>query len=96
MDAVCLPTVEALRDYVLKTLCDRGELDPKQAPLFQSLLRRSGRTCGLYFAVQGPRRVRLEAIWAGEEGRLLFYDSNGLRFGEARLVEGPDPLKLAG
>jgi len=33
-------------------------------------------------------------VWAGEENRILFYDSSGLRFAEVRLSEGPDPLKM--
>jgi hypothetical protein len=39
--------------------------------------------------------VKTYAVWAGEEDRILFYDSTGLRFGETKLSEGPDPLKLA-
>jgi hypothetical protein len=34
-------------------------------------------------------------VWAGEENRVLFYDSSGLRFAETRLSEAPDPVKLA-
>jgi len=32
---------------------------------------------------------------AGDEDRILFYDSTGSRFAQARLSDGPDPLKLA-
>jgi hypothetical protein len=39
--------------------------------------------------------VKTYAVWAGEEDRILFYDSNGQRFGEVRLSEAPDPRKLA-
>jgi hypothetical protein len=49
----------------------------------------------LFFQVQGPRLLRTHAIWAGDENRILFYDSTGLRFAETRLSEAPDPLKLA-
>jgi hypothetical protein len=34
-------------------------------------------------------------VWAGEEGRILCYNSSGVRFAEVRLSEAPDPRKLA-
>jgi hypothetical protein len=96
MDAVvALSTLDDLRRYVHSRLCDHDRLDPKQAPLFHAIIKRSGRPCGLFFQVQGPRMLKTYAVWAGEEGRILFYDSTGSRFAETRLSEGPDPLKLA-
>jgi hypothetical protein len=99
MDTVCrLPTLEKLREYVKSVLCQRDRLDPEQAPLTESVVRRRGRACGLFFQLQGPRRVRTYAVWAGDEAesRLLFHDSTGARFAECRLVEGPDPRELDG
>ena len=90
-----LPTVEELRAHVHSLLCDHDALDPKQAPLWQGLLTRRGKPCGLRFEVSGPRLTRTYAIWASEENRLLFYDSSGARFAEVRLSEAPDPLQLA-
>ncbi len=96
MDTVAgLPTLDALRGHVLKTLCEHDQLDPGQTPLHQSVITRSGRACGLFFQVQGPRLVRAYAVWAGEEDRILFYDSAGVRFAETRLSEGPDPRRVA-
>jgi hypothetical protein len=96
MDTVAgLPTLDALRNHVLKVLCDRDQLDPVQTPLLQAVITRSGRSCGLFFQVQGPRRVKTYAIWAGEEDRILFYDSVGARFAQTKLSEAPDPRKLA-
>jgi len=92
---VATPTLDELRQYIHATLCALDRLDPQQTPLLQETIRRSGRTCGLYFQVQGPRRMRSFAIWAGEEDRILFYDSAGLRVGETRLSEAPDPMSLA-
>ncbi len=92
---VCLPTIEAVCDHVLTTLCSHDQLEPKFTPLTKSILKRSGRVCGIFFSVQGPRRVKAYAVWAGEEDRILFYDSNGERFAETRLIDGPDPRKLA-
>lgn len=96
MDAVvALPTLDDLRGYVLKTLCAHDHLDPKQTPLYQGLVNRRGKPCGLFFHVQGPRLLKTYAVWAGEENRILFYDAAGLRFAQARLSEAPDPQKLA-
>jgi hypothetical protein len=96
MDAICLPTMDALRAHVLHVLCRHDQLDPAQTPLRQAIITRSGRACGLFFQVHGPRLVKTYAVWAGEENRILFYDSTGNRFAQTRLVESPDPLKLAG
>jgi hypothetical protein len=90
-----LPTFEDLRRYVRDTLCAHDHLDPAHTPLRQGVIMRSGRPCGLFFQVQGPRLLKTYAVWAGDEDRILFYDSTGLRFAETRLCDAPDPLKLA-
>ncbi len=96
MDAVAaLSTLDDLRGYVLRILCTHDRLDPAQTPLHQAVIRRKGQPCGLFFQVQGPRMLRTYAVWAGEENRILFYDSTGLRFAETRLSDAPDPQKLA-
>ena len=92
---VRLPSLEELRQHVRTVLCGHDQLDPDQTPLLQWLITRSGRPCGLYFQVQGPRMVKAYAVWAGEEGRILFYDSQGQRFAQTRVSEGPDPRQLA-
>jgi hypothetical protein len=91
---VSLLTLDELRRHVLTTLCGHDQLDPEQTPLYQAVIARRGRPCGLFFQVQGPRLLRSYAVWAGEEDRILFYDSAGVRFGETRLSEAPDPLKV--
>jgi hypothetical protein len=85
-----LATLQELRKYVHETLCEHDALEPADSPLLQSLIKRSGRVCGLFFQVTGPRSVKLYAVWAGEEDRILFYDSTGLRYAETRLSEAPD------
>jgi hypothetical protein len=92
---VALPTLDDLRQHVLETLCAHDRLDPGQTPFFQGLIKRAGRPCGLFFQVQGPRRVRTYALWASEEDRILFYDATGQRFAETRLSDAPDPQRLA-
>ncbi len=93
MDAnvVALPTFDKLCLHVHETLCARDRLDPLQAPMEQALIVRSGKPCGLFFQVKGPRLQNTYALWAGDENRILFYDSTGLRFAETRLSESPDP-----
>jgi hypothetical protein len=91
-----LPTVDDLRRHVLSVLCTRDQLDPSQTPLHEGLITRRGKTCGLFFQIQGPRLLKAYALWAGEEDRILFYDSTGSRFAETRLSNAPDPLRLAG
>ncbi len=90
-----LTTLDELRAHVRSVLAAHDQLDPEQTPLAHSVVRRRGRPCGLFFRLSGPRRVRTYAVWAGDEGRVLFYDSHGVRFAETRLSEGPDPRELA-
>ena len=96
MDGVaCLPTLEDLKQHVHLKLCEPDRLDPEQTPLLQTLITRRGKPCGLFFQAQGPRLVKTYAVWAGDENRILFYNSSGERFGETRLSEAPDPKQIA-
>ncbi len=94
-DIVSLPTLPELRRHVHELLCRSDQLDPAQAPLQQALITRRGRPCGLFFHVEGPRLLRNYAVWAGEENRILFYNSCGERVAETRLTDAPDPRSLA-
>ncbi|MBX9680639.1 MAG: hypothetical protein K2X38_17940 [Gemmataceae bacterium] len=94
-DVLSLPTVDALRRCVHMLLCDRDQLDPDQTPLKTSLIVRRGKTCGLFFQVDGPRLLKNYAVWAGDENRILLYDASGERYGEIRLSEAPDPRDIA-
>jgi len=84
-----LPTLEALRQHVLQTLCAHDRLDANQTPLHEAGIVRSGRACGLFFQAQGPRRLRTYAVWAADEHRILFYESTGMRFAQTRLSDAP-------
>jgi len=90
-----LTTLDELCQHVHQTLCEHEVLDPKQSPLQKLLMQRRGKPCGYFFEINGPRMVRVYAVWAGDENRILFYDSCGVRFAETRLIESPDPRKLA-
>lgn len=92
---VALSSIDELRRFVHGALCRHDRLDPEQTPLLCGAIKRGGKPCGLFFQVEGPRLLKTYAIWAGEEDRVLFYDSSGERFAEVKLSEGPDPLSLA-
>ena len=79
------PTLADLREHVRQTLCARDRLDTKQAELREAKIIRSDRTCGVFFQIRGPRLLRSYAVWAGEENRILYYESTGSRFAETIL-----------
>ena len=93
---LALPSLEEMCSLVHRTLCEKNALDPGQSPLRQMVIHRLGSPCGRFFEVAGTRLMRSYAVWAGDEGRILFYDNSGERFAEVRLSEAPDPLRLAG
>ena len=90
-----LPTLEVLRKHVHLALCTHDRLEPAQTPFHQAVITRAGKPCGLFFQIQGPRLLKTYAIWAGEEDRILYYDSTGVRFGETKLSDAPDVGKVA-
>jgi hypothetical protein len=92
---VSLPSLDELKSFVLKVLCAQDRLDPEQTELRQSLIRQAGKPCGLFFRIQGPRRLAAYAVWPSNESRILFYDSAGARFAETRLCDSPDALEAA-
>jgi len=90
-----LTTLHAIYQQVHKTLCARDNLDPAQTPLFHAVITRQGKPCGTFFHIQGPRLLKTYAVWAGDENRILFYDSKGERFTEIRVRDTRVPHKLA-
>jgi hypothetical protein len=80
-------TLDDLRAFVHKTLCDRENILLDQFGLTETALIRGGRDCGLHFCVQGPRSVRLEAIWVADRNTIYFYDARGMRYLKIQLVE---------
>ena len=73
-------SVEELRRYVHRTLCDKEDLIPDQFCLTETRLIRRGRACGLQFVLRGPRNVRLGAVWASDHNVIYFYDARGERY----------------
>jgi len=94
-DVIGLPTLDELKNHVHLKLCRPDLLDPAQTPLLQAVITRKGKPCGLFFQAQGPRLVKNYAVWAGEENRILFYNSSGERIAETHLSETPNPNLLA-
>src|SRR5947207_3010408 len=92
---VSLPSLDELKSFVLKILCAQDRLAPEQTQLRHSLIRQAGKPCGLFFQIQGPRRLTAYALWPSNESRILFYDSAGVRFAETRLCESPQALDAA-
>ena len=78
-------SLEDLRAYVHKTLCEKESLLADQFRMTEMQLTRRGRSCGLQFSIHGPRAVRLGAIWASDQNQLYFYDAQGTRFLKLRL-----------
>jgi len=90
MDRVAnLPKLEDLKNHVLLTLCRHDNLDPDQTPLLEAVITRRGAPCGLFFQAQGPRLLKVYAVWASDENRILFYNCNGERVSETKLSESP-------
>ena len=78
-------TLDDLRAFVHKTLCDRENILQDQFGLTEVPMTRNGIACGVQYYVQGPRSVRLEAIWVADRNTLYFYDALGLRFLKVQL-----------
>ena len=96
MDAItlALPSLDQLRQHVHQRLCQHDQLDAGHTPLHQTVINRAGKPCGLFFQAQGPRMLKTYAVWAARERRVLFYASDGSRFGETRLSKAPDLREL--
>jgi hypothetical protein len=84
-----LQTLEEIRQYVAQTLSNLETLEADRFQLSQQVLSRAGTPCGMYFCLQGPRALRLTAIWETDCNTILFYGSCGRRMQRTRLIESP-------
>jgi hypothetical protein len=87
---IACAALEDLAAFVHQVLCEKDSLDPTQAPLFRTPLRKGSRVCGMMFHVKGPYRLQTSAVWSADDDRVIFYDSCGIRFQEVRLSESPE------
>lgn len=85
-EETCVESLDDLRELVAKTLCDHEGLEPGAFRLFQRVLYRRTRPCGIQFCLVGPRAVRLTAYWEAAKRAVLFYDSTGERFAHIELT----------
>ena len=85
-------TLDDLRAYVQRILCEKENLLADQFKMIESKLTRGSRDCGLQFTLHGPRSVRLSAIWESGQNSVYFYDAGGERYASVRL---PRRLKSA-
>ncbi len=88
--AECLDAIRSLDDlraFVHRTLCNHENLLTDQFGITATRLKKDGQICGLQFCLNGPRSIRLGAIWAADHNTVYFYDARGLRFLKLRLPQ---------
>lgn len=76
---LCPPSSTRLRQIIHTTLCNLEQLDAAQFPLNERNLTRAGKLCGILFSVQGPRQMKLTAVWDFLKNEIYLYDSSGTR-----------------
>jgi hypothetical protein len=89
--ATKIRTLDDLKSFVRTALCEKENLLIDQTVLRQSPLIKQGRMCGYQFSIQGPRQVRLGAVWASDCNDVYFYDTRGNRYAKVRL---PEPIAI--
>jgi hypothetical protein len=77
-------TLDELRQFVQKTLCEKENLLVDQFAMTEFPLIRGGERCGLRFSLRGSRNVRLDAIWAADQNMVYLYDARGTRYAKLR------------
>lgn len=82
-------TLDQLREYVNRTLCQYDQLVEDAFPLTEHVLIRAGEPCGMYFCIHGPRSVKFSAIWETDTNSVYFYASTGERFQHTTLISAP-------
>lgn len=83
--------LDELRTFVKTKLCEKENLLIEQSKFAQLPLLKQGKLCGYQFSVQGPRQVRLGAVWASDHNDIYFYDTRGHRYYKVHL---PEPVTL--
>lgn len=84
-----------LEHFMIDGLCDHEKLDRLQVRIQRSVIRRGATIVGLVIRIEGPRLMRLQALWVEPENRVLFYNSAGQRFATVKLAEAPEMGLLA-
>jgi hypothetical protein len=84
-----LQNLEHLREYVSRILCQHDQLELGAFRITERLLVRGGRPCGIFFCLDGPRSLKVTAVWETERNTILFYNSTGERFHRTQLTLAP-------
>ena len=79
-------TLDELRQFIHKTLCDKENLLVDQFTMTEFQLTRGKKPCGIQFSLRGPRNVRLGAIWVADRNLVYLYDARGTRYAKLRLM----------
>ena len=87
--AVPFQTLEELREFVYRWLCQREQLVEGVYQMTQRVLWQRNRPCGVYFCLHGPRSVKFAVVWDIQRQVLLFYDPTGQRYQTTRLLHPP-------
>jgi hypothetical protein len=85
LTAAEIHTVDDLHCWVHDVLCQRENLLAEMFTTRASTLKRGGKDCGLQFTLQGPRCVKLGAVWAADQNVVYFYDTRGQRYLKEKL-----------
>jgi hypothetical protein len=83
-----LHTLDDLRQFIHKTLCEKESLLADQFTMTEVQLTHGNGPCGLQFCLRGPRNVRLAAIWVADRNVVYLYDARGTRYAKLRLKNG--------
>lgn len=87
MQLVDIQSPDELGVYVHNELCRKENLLAEMFTTRTCVLRRGGEVCGLQFALQGPRCVKLTAVWAADQNVVYFYDTRGQRYLKEKLAK---------
>ena len=88
-DSSRIKDLNDLRNFVHETICENNELEVNAFTMTERILVRAGRPCGIYFCLDGPRAVKLTAIWETDRNSVLFYSASGERVQRSQLTHAP-------
>ena len=84
-----------LSDYVNETLCYHNQLKKDAFQMTKRLLVRSGRPCGIFYCLHGPRMVKFTAIWEKDNNQVLFYGPTGEKVQQTKLLDSISDMETA-
>ena len=79
-------TIDQLHAWVHERLCRRENLLEEMFTTRVAVLMRGRVPCGRQFTLQGPRCVKLSAVWAADQNVVYFYDTRGQRYAKVDLA----------